>query len=179
MREILSAGPITCLAGLARLGQKTAYFFDQVELRGTKPLIGRLLKISFGDVHIVIRLMGVNGLIVRRQLRRYQWSGRAGRLFSGGLRRLLLGSLFMGRRNWLGADGCDRQGRGRGRRRSGWRRFSATSGGVAVVSGATLVSGLESAGVWHGSRGDGRRRFDGFLLASGKRERQPASQQSD
>lgn len=65
LREILGPGPIASLAGIAGLGQEASYFFDQVELRGAKPLVIGMLEISFRDTNVVIRFMGVSRLIVR------------------------------------------------------------------------------------------------------------------
>ena len=62
--EILSTRPIAHLTCLVGLRQKTAYFFDQVELRGAKTLVDGLLKIFLRGANVFIRLVRVGSLVI-------------------------------------------------------------------------------------------------------------------
>ena len=61
--EVLRAGPVAVLAGVARLREEAADFFSEVQLRGVERPAGGLLEIAFGCGNVLAGLALVIRLV--------------------------------------------------------------------------------------------------------------------
>ena len=108
--QVLRAGPVAVLAGIARLRKEAANLSDEILLGGVQLLAADLLQVLLGRGRVFPGFAFIARLVARRELGRNLRSGRVSGLLRLGFRWWLLTGLAA-RRHGFRSRNCHRRGR--------------------------------------------------------------------